>query len=353
MKREILSQALDRLDERHISDTAVFSPGAVRGSPERIGSMKAKRIVTLALAAALILALGAAAYAAWSIHLQRQEELKEDLQIVESRADSYVEYQVPDEQSDGLVLLSSVNDGTEQRVYVNVSPISPEEAAGFPDDFDFSWSIRGTRVGGFAAPQLPVDLNLSGSEEIRAAVLEYAYDQDSQTMTLQCYLSVEQVNKALAELGDSSVPLLVHLYAGDQELRSFGPVSFSMTEAQQRVFDFGGVRYYDEELDKEIELLSLELTPFSAVWVVRYDDAAAFHRPGADWDAYRDWATLEDRICMETRLIFSDGSGVTTGGVLAAPFEDGAVRLHCGWGRAIDINDIRQIVLGDLVLWQG
>ena len=63
MKRESISLALNELDERHISDTAVFAPKAGQGSPERIASMNRKRIITFALAAVLILALGITAYA--------------------------------------------------------------------------------------------------------------------------------------------------------------------------------------------------------------------------------------------------------------------------------------------------
>ena len=67
MKRETISLALNRLDERHISDTVVFSPGAMQDSPERIVFMKKKRIITFALAAVLMLALGISAYAIWGI----------------------------------------------------------------------------------------------------------------------------------------------------------------------------------------------------------------------------------------------------------------------------------------------
>ena len=65
MKRETISLALNSLNDRHITDTETFSPGAVQSSPERIEHMKKKRIVTLALAAVLLLALGISAYAAW------------------------------------------------------------------------------------------------------------------------------------------------------------------------------------------------------------------------------------------------------------------------------------------------
>ncbi|MBR3185049.1 MAG: hypothetical protein IKF48_02825 [Oscillospiraceae bacterium] len=63
MNRETLSQALNLLDDRHISETTVFSPGELRAPSERIVHMNRKRLLSFALAAALILALGAAAYA--------------------------------------------------------------------------------------------------------------------------------------------------------------------------------------------------------------------------------------------------------------------------------------------------
>ena len=65
MKRETLSLALNSLDDRHISDTAVFSPETVQSSPERIIYMSRKRIISFALAAVLMLALGVTAYAIW------------------------------------------------------------------------------------------------------------------------------------------------------------------------------------------------------------------------------------------------------------------------------------------------
>ena len=63
MKREIITLALNHLDDRHIRDASVFSPEGMQASPERIVHMNRKRILSLALAAALILALGATVYA--------------------------------------------------------------------------------------------------------------------------------------------------------------------------------------------------------------------------------------------------------------------------------------------------
>ena len=66
MKRETITRMLNAIDDSYISEAAVPDPAPVRESPERIKHMKKKRIITLALAAALLLALGAAAYAGGS-----------------------------------------------------------------------------------------------------------------------------------------------------------------------------------------------------------------------------------------------------------------------------------------------
>ena len=170
---------------------------------------------------------------------------------------------------------------------------------------------------------------------------------------MECYIDVAFIEKATAALGTESLPLLVYMTVGDNEPRSFGPIPFSLTEVQRRDFDFGHAVYHDTELDKEVEIIALELTPFSALWKLRYEGAAAFHTPEADWEAYRPWAILEDKIGMETQIIFSDGSVFTTGGALTTPYKDGEVNLCCGWGAAIRIDDVQRIALGDLTLWEA
>ena len=84
-----------------------------------------------------------------------------------------------------------------------------------------------------------------------------------------------------------------------------------------------------------------------------YEGAASFHTPEADQKAYAPWSILEDRVCIDAKLVFSDGSDFFTGGALTCPFENGVVNLHCGWGSAINIDDVQRIVLGDLVLWEA
>ena len=64
MRRETITLMLNGLADEYISEAAAFCPASIQESPERIVHMNKKRIITFALAAALILALGAVAYAA-------------------------------------------------------------------------------------------------------------------------------------------------------------------------------------------------------------------------------------------------------------------------------------------------
>ena len=63
MNREDISAVIGGLDERHVAEAFSFDPARCGRSSERIINMKKKRIITFALAAALILALGVGAYA--------------------------------------------------------------------------------------------------------------------------------------------------------------------------------------------------------------------------------------------------------------------------------------------------
>ena len=63
MNRDRAFQALSGLDDKYIAEAIRYAPEDAAGAPERIVNMKKKRIITLALAAALLLALGVGAYA--------------------------------------------------------------------------------------------------------------------------------------------------------------------------------------------------------------------------------------------------------------------------------------------------
>lgn len=66
MRREQLSRVFGNLEDRQIAEAFRFDPARCGRSPERIVHMK-KRIIALALAAALLLSLGIVAYAAYDV----------------------------------------------------------------------------------------------------------------------------------------------------------------------------------------------------------------------------------------------------------------------------------------------
>ena len=357
MKSEFIMDAMNYIDEKYKVE-ALCRRKILSVSPyeeKEISQVhRIKKISRTALiAAVLAILLVGSAFAVWSIHSARQQEIKADLKIEENKVSGYVEYDIPEEPENELVLLSSVNDGDTQRVYVNISPVSEEDAAGVSTGVRFAWSIDGTEISGFAGPMIPSDVTLQGPDEVRKGVLKYAYDNQTQVLTLECYVDNMFIEKASAALGTDGIPLLVHMIIGDNESVTYGPVTFVPTEEQTRYFDFGYALYHDEKSGNEIEIVGLELSPFSAVWKVHYEGADSFHTPEADWEAYAPWSALEDKIGMKSLLVFSDGSSFSTGGALTTPYKNGMVELHCAWGSAINIDDVQQIVLDDLVLWEN
>ena len=93
MNREQLFDALADIDEQYIAEAMHCSPVAASGSPERIVRLKKKRIITFALAAALILALGVTAFAVFSTYSVRVPEPDEGFRINwEENASGYIEW---------------------------------------------------------------------------------------------------------------------------------------------------------------------------------------------------------------------------------------------------------------------
>ena len=93
MKRETISKALNGLDDIFISESAVFSPDSMQGNSERIVRMKKKRIISLALAAALMLLLGIAAYAVFFSMSHRVPDSSETFRIHwEENPNGYIEW---------------------------------------------------------------------------------------------------------------------------------------------------------------------------------------------------------------------------------------------------------------------
>ena len=319
----------------------------------KVVPIRSRRILTFVFAAALILSLGIVAYAISSIHAARQQELRSELRMDKHQTDSYVEYAVPDESTPGVVLLSTINDGEFQAVYVNVSPVTEDEIAGFPEQpISFRWQIVGSDLKGFADPWIRPGSSAHTPEALQALVQRDAYDAETQTLTLCCHVFSAQLAAYLESSGSDEAELELFLAEDYVATRSFGRVSLTPTAEECVGFDFGSVIWTDKESGRELELIGLELTPVSSVWHLRYPAAEAVYT-GSDLELQKAWLRVEDSICMNARIIFSDGSSMVTNGALSARYEDGVVNLYTWWPRAIAIHDVQQIVLGDLVLWEN
>ncbi len=311
-----------------------------------------KRVITLTFAAALILSFSLVAYAISSIHAVRQQELQSEMRMDEHQTDSYVEYEVPDESVSGIVLLSTINDGSFQEVYVNVSPVSEEEMAGFPGRSSFRWSIVGSELRGLADPWIRPGSSASGYEEIQKVIRRDSYDAETQTLTLCCRINMEPLASHLEKGGSDHTELELFLVEDNTITRSFGLVSLAPTEEDCRSFDFDGATWMDEESNKEISLVGLELTPVSAVLHMRYAEAEAVYA-GNDPALQQEWSIAEDSVLKNMTIIFSNGGNLSFDGFLSSSFCDGEVNAYIWWPRAIDIQDVQQIVLGNLLLWEN
>lgn len=381
MKSEVVMDAMNHIDDKYkveaLSRRKVLSVSPREEKEITMMHKKTRKISrTVLIAAVLATLLVGSAFAVWSIHSARQQEIKTNLKIEENNVTGYLEYDLPDEEDEpGVTLLSTVNDGEAQHVFVNVSPVEKEDLDRL-ETVSFAWRLDGMTIQGkdywmTAIPKMRADTIAEGHDAVRDAIIRDAYDESTKTLTLQCIIHKEEMAQAQAFENGESVHLTLTLWdhqaqtdagvglsAGDQwewlsTQKSFGSVWFTPTEQEMRYFDFNNSTYRDEELDKEIEIIGLELTPFSAVWKVHYEGDAFVHSPEADWDICADWAALEDKVCIESKIIFSDGSEFSTGGNLTAPYGNGSVNLNCDWGSAINIDDIQRIVLDDLVLWES
>ena len=129
MNREKAFQTLDGLDDRYIAESVRYAPEEAGGAPERIVPMKKKRIITLALAAALILALGVAAYAVNAAVATPEAAEKVALE------------QIEEWKSLGLISKEVVFEGSAKNIYEN-----EEEQGGsywynrlFPHNYQVQW----------------------------------------------------------------------------------------------------------------------------------------------------------------------------------------------------------------------
>lgn len=382
---------LDQIDDEFIREAAENDGRRVSAHPDGKETLKmntsrarrgSRRFVTLAAAVALLLALGVTAYAISSIHQRRQAELRDSLGIEENQVESYVEYDTgTGENTAGITLLSAVADGEIQQVYVNISPVSPEEVTACAVTEKFVWSIDGGNTFSFAEPYVPKEqFTISESDMttfydpdtgvenwhvnpdvVAERMLTYAYDEETQTLTLRCSI--------LRSSMDCTKPVELRIWGitmrpkdeGGTDVsldRDYGSVSFNPTglEVRELMLDTPVV-FENSETGECGTIEGLIVYPTGLTWLIAHPDAENVHR--SDWTEeeraeYRplqvSWLNSIEEALSGAKLNFTDGTSFAIPVIVRMPFEDGWAKGVTYWKKTININAIESVeIMGQTV----
>lgn len=338
LDEDLLREAISTYGQRA---TSSHSPGKDEIMNRR-SIRRINRTGLIAAVLALVLAVGALA-AGLSIHRQRQEELRQDLNIDAANVDSYVEYDTPETDDSGVTLLSAVYNNEWQHVYVNVSPVELEEVTSWPEVETFAWTISGGEEWGMASPWLAPGTVVSG-EDVTQAVLEQAYDEETKTLTLECIIWVEKFSGGQEELQLARVDM------DSGSIDPIGTVYFTPTELELRHIDLGDKVVADPETGREIHILGVDLTAMGLHWHLRYDDADKLYTGTAAPELSTELLQMEDRLLSSAVLHFSDGSTFAPGVAISADYENGTAMPFVSWKTAIDIHAVTAISFGDVTV---
>ena len=200
MKRETITRMLNHIDDRYISEAAFPDPVSLRESPERIKHMKKKRIITLALAAALLIALGVTAYAGgW---FDRKQVV-----IVEPRSTKNPEaeeIEIVDGETE-TIEITGEEMGEEQRMLTPYVPpeeerrVSVTQALAVPDDLDAETYARASNTVAAYNEFLAWVFEQEPEPEEPTAILNKRAEQGWEALTEEEQQTIRDWNKEMTE----------------------------------------------------------------------------------------------------------------------------------------------------------
>ena len=341
-----------------------------------------RRLRALLLTAAVLALMSATAYAVSSIHQQRQSELREELKIEENQVSGYVEAELPAEATEAVsrepraVLLSVLPDFDDfLRVYVDVSPVEPEEVTdGYLMDQDegSDWDLYGisylssvdeegwqeafihTRDNSYTEdelvsvndPETGVSYRYPHSEARKDKYREQGYDPETKTLTLECSLNRDDVPAGeTARLHIISVEYRAKIDAEGieinndaQPLRDFGYVEVPLPQKRLRTVRFTEPRSFtvDGEFGPvEGKLVGAELSATGLTWL--YEIEGVY---GSE-----DLLAVTDEMERDAVLELRDGSRKPVS--LSVRSELGPIfRNICGFAGTLDIDAVIGITAG-------
>ena len=319
----------------------IHSENKTSSTPRRWGR-------TLLIAAIISLFFAVSAFAiGYSINRQRQQELREQLQIDENHVGGYQEYYLPEESevavkpSDGKIcaaLLSSISGAELDYVYINVYPCEDsilDGGSAFVVSYNggYSWS---------AAEPVSRDGEL-------------IYDEESKALTLRC-----------PHFNSKSTEMILGFSKGYYTQNMEHPVEisrfnldFSQLETRTCIFETP-IDFFCEELGKMGCVVGVELSSTGITWLVEHEDAELIYN--IDISALNSdelsqvqslqgpWARTIDGF-LHGSLHMADGSIMEVYGGESKIYEDGVLRCISQFPMStIDINAVVSVTIGDTTL---
>lgn len=362
MKRESISQALSLVDQRYLLEAlALEAPGFDRAAPEedrmkrsKHGAKTARR--TLLIAAVISAFFAVTAFAVgYGIHQQRQQELRQRLEIDAHQVESYVEYPAPTEKevlSAGtgeitVTPLSSALNGEFVNLYFNVSPV--ELSMALPIEDCICCCVDGGTPqfasGVFTDPDFRF---IPGEDTLYPE--DVMYDPETKTMTMFCRLWSNEV-----EIGGTA-EVQVMLGPAEQEIGRF---TIQLPEQESRSCLFSQpLRFTAEGMDMSGSVLGVELRPSCMYFIVEDKDAEEIYNSPDDFETLSQeeqeqrrflngtWARAVDRVTCGT-LHMADGTNFEVPGCNSSSGrENGVSRWYADWPlQTIDINAVTAITI--------
>ena len=269
---------------------------------------------TVLIAAVITSLLCCTAYGIYlSFHAKQQEQIKQEYQVVENKVAAYEEFPVPEatkSPTPTITLLSTYNEGRIQRVFVNVSPVSPDEVRDvFMQDTDaegrvhyLEWasSIDGGKDLSMAEFYLtdrryePEDYitvtDPSGytyeavkDEAKKEKYLSQAYDSETQTLTLQCRFWLDQLPENANHAEFSIYLNHVSAFPDDKGglaidhkreiLKNFGTINVNIVPADTISHMLPEpLEFTNPEDKRSFRILGFELSSGQITWIIDLDD---------------------------------------------------------------------------------
>ncbi len=348
MRREEISRALSMLDQKYILEA--LEPAEPGGEAPKVNYMKitkhgARNLRrTLLIAAVISLFFAVTAFAiGYGINLQRQQELREQLQIDENQVEEYTEYPLPEETGEEVssedemtvALLSSIGGVEYDTIYINVSP------------YEKDW-IYG---------EMPVGASFDGGESFATCTPamkngEMIYDETTKTITFECHRfhSSPYTDEMIVAYGQ-----------GDSK-RELGRFRLSISQVETRLCLFEKpVEFSVDELGKTGRLLGVELYSSGMTWLLENEDSERLYyyakglsfedlsREDQEWirSVEAPWANAISAVTQGT-LHMADGSDMEPRSAESGDYQDGIVKRYSSFAMStIDPDDVVSITLFD------